>query len=502
MRLVSIIFQLIIIFPLFSQNNTSTKVDSLLNESYNKFVELQIIESLKLSEKALLLSEETHYENGMMYSYLSIARALQEVGLRKEALEYIEKIEDGEYFKKDAFLQADTYWLRGRIASSQHLYSFEKEYHLKQLRASQNIADFKKRELSIVTAYFYLQNLYVKQNMPDSAIVYQEQLEQRLIGNDSIGLFYKISLYADKGLMYKSMNRFDEAAEQLEKSLKVAEMSNSHFLFYPLQVYGDLEMERGDTAKAISYYNRALRNSIDLNIDHQTMDLHKKISYLLLYDEATIGEAKHHLKKYNAINDSLNRHNKMVSDLILSGIVKKKEVALSKKTSLFVYVVGGLIILSILLVVFLILRNRIHKRKLTRKNIQIESTAGKIELLEEELENNLFGEIIELAKSNSPEFLPLFEKGYPEFVSAMRDLNPAIRSAELYFCALAYLNFSTKDIADFTFVTIRAVQVRRNRLRKKYDIPSEADFNEWFRGLVNEGIIVGEDGEDEKNDVD
>ena len=489
MRLVSIIFQLIIIFPLFSQNNTSTKVDSLLNESYNKFVELQIIESLKLSEKALLLSEETHYENGMMYSYLSIARALQEVGLRKEALEYIEKVEDGEYFKKDAFLQADTYWLRGRVASSQHLYSLEKEYHLKQLRASQNIADFKKRELSIVTAYFYLQNLYVKQNMPDSAIVYQEQLEQRLIGNDSIGLFYKISLYADKASMYKSMKRFDEATELLEKSLRVAERSDSHFLFYPLQIYGDLEMERGDSAKAISYYNRALRNSIDLNIDHQTMDLHKKISYLLLYDEATIGEAKHHLKEYNAISDSLERHNKMVSDLILSGIVKKKEIALSKKTSLFVYIVGGLIILSILLVVFLILRNRIHKRRLTRKNILIESTAGKIELLEEELENNLFEEIIALAKSNSPEFLPLFEKGYPEFVTAMRDLNPTIRSSELYFCALAYLNFSTKDISEFTFVTIRAVQVRRNRLRKKYDIPSEVDFNEWFRSRTNGGMV-------------
>ena len=233
---------------------------------------------------------------------------------------------------------------------------------------------------------------------------------------------------------------------------------------------------------------RVFRSYLDLNMDHQTMDLHKKISYLLLYDEATIGEAKHHLKEYNAISDSLERHNKMVSDLILSGIVKKKEIALSKKTSLFVYIVGGLIILSILLVVFLILRNRIHKRRLTRKNILIESTAGKIELLEEELENNLFGEIIELAKNNSPEFLPLFEKGYPEFVSAMRDLNPAIRSAELYFCALAYLNFSTKDIANYTFVTVRAVQIRRNRLRKKYNIPSEVDFNEWFRSRANGGI--------------
>ena len=67
----------------------------------------------------------------------------------------------------------------------------------------------------------------------------------------------------------------------------------------------------------------------------------------------------------------------------------------------------------------------------------------------------------------------------------MKQLDPNIRSSELYFCALAYLNFSTKDIANYTFVTTRAVQVRKNRMRKKYDIPSEIDFNEWFRDLDN-----------------
>ena len=74
----------------------------------------------------------------------------------------------------------------------------------------------------------------------------------------------------------------------------------------------------------------------------------------------------------------------------------------------------------------------------------------------------------------------------------MRNLNPSVRSSELYFCALAYLNFSTKDIADFTFVTIRAVQVRKNRMRKKYNIPSEVNFNEWFRNLENEDISIDE----------
>ena len=72
----------------------------------------------------------------------------------------------------------------------------------------------------------------------------------------------------------------------------------------------------------------------------------------------------------------------------------------------------------------------------------------------------------------------------------MKELDPSIRSSELYFCALAYLNFSTKDIANFTFVTNRAVQVRKNRMRKKYNIPSEVDFNEWFRNLDNDGVLV------------
>lgn len=50
---------------------------------------------------------------------------------------------------------------------------------------------------------------------------------------------------------------------------------------------------------------------------------------------------------------------------------------------------------------------------------------------------------------------------------------------------MAFLNFSTKNISEYTFVTILAVQVRKNRLRKKFDIPSEVDFNNWMRELVD-----------------
>ncbi len=64
MRLIYIIFLSISITPLFSQNKSSNKVDSLLKISFQQVSELKFIESLKLSEKALQLSLETENQNG------------------------------------------------------------------------------------------------------------------------------------------------------------------------------------------------------------------------------------------------------------------------------------------------------------------------------------------------------------------------------------------------------------------------------------------------------
>lgn len=84
-------------------------------------------------------------------------------------------------------------------------------------------------------------------------------------------------------------------------------------------------------------------------------------------------------------------------------------------------------------------------------------------------------------KNNNPEFLTLFSELYPDFIQRLKNYDPRIRSSELSFCAMAYLNFSAKDIATYTYVTLGAVEMRRSRLRKKYNIPSEIDFNNWMR---------------------
>ncbi|ULT23681.1 hypothetical protein KUH03_31670 [Sphingobacterium sp. E70] len=106
------------------------------------------------------------------------------------------------------------------------------------------------------------------------------------------------------------------------------------------------------------------------------------------------------------------------------------------------------------------------------------------------MERNNFNNLIALAKNNNAEFLALFNEIYPEFVASLKTINPRIRSSELEFCAMTFLNFSTKNIAQYTFVTVRAVQVRKNRLRKKLNIASDMDFNNWMRDQIQRKPLV------------
>lgn len=97
--------------------------------------------------------------------------------------------------------------------------------------------------------------------------------------------------------------------------------------------------------------------------------------------------------------------------------------------------------------------------------------------------NTAFDEVVQLAKENNPEFLARFQEVYPHCYNKLVELYPGLQTSELKFCAMLYLNFSSKDIAEFTFVTPKAVQNRKNRMRKKLNISSEEDLSLWMKKI-------------------
>lgn len=92
-------------------------------------------------------------------------------------------------------------------------------------------------------------------------------------------------------------------------------------------------------------------------------------------------------------------------------------------------------------------------------------------------------EIIRLAKENSPRLLSKFKSTYPEFFVNLAAINPNLQNSEIIFCIYLKLRLSTKEIAMYTFVTPKAIQNRKNRLRKKLKISSDTDIYKWFDNL-------------------
>lgn len=121
-----------------------------------------------------------------------------------------------------------------------------------------------------------------------------------------------------------------------------------------------------------------------------------------------------------------------------------------------------------------------YQYRLNKKDIFLSKTEKKSELLEQKI-NNAFSEVIELAKNNDSTFFKRFSEVYPEFVSELIQAHPDLVNSELALCAMVFLNFSSKEIAQYTFVEHRSAQTRRSRLRKKLQLPAKADLYQYLK---------------------
>ncbi|MGE8555172.1 MAG: helix-turn-helix transcriptional regulator [Chryseobacterium jejuense] len=89
-------------------------------------------------------------------------------------------------------------------------------------------------------------------------------------------------------------------------------------------------------------------------------------------------------------------------------------------------------------------------------------------------------EILSLAENNSPVFFEKFQIFFPHFIPEILKINPNLIHSELFFCALMKLDFDTKKIAQCTNNSIRAVESKKYRIRKKLNISSEININSFL----------------------
>src|SRR5690606_12532603 len=81
----------------------------------------------------------------------------------------------------------------------------------------------------------------------------------------------------------------------------------------------------------------------------------------------------------------------------------------------------------------------------------------------------------------------LFEKSFNEadenFFKELKSDYPDMISNDLKLCAYLRLNMSSKEIASLLNISTRGVEIRRYRLRKKLNLPSEKNLTEFLLEL-------------------
>lgn len=90
---------------------------------------------------------------------------------------------------------------------------------------------------------------------------------------------------------------------------------------------------------------------------------------------------------------------------------------------------------------------------------------------------SLSDDLYELAMSKNSLFITYFKSQFPDYFEKILETCPNLISSELEICALLKLNLSTKEIAVATNTTVRAVENKKYRIRRKFSLPSEADLN-------------------------
>ena len=81
------------------------------------------------------------------------------------------------------------------------------------------------------------------------------------------------------------------------------------------------------------------------------------------------------------------------------------------------------------------------------------------------------------------QFAHHFDQVHSDFLKRLRQQFPQLTSNDQKLCAYLRMNLATKEIAPLMNISVRGVEVGRYRLRKKLDLDTQVDLNEFMMNL-------------------
>ncbi|MCE4063529.1 hypothetical protein LXM63_00335 [Chryseobacterium gleum] len=427
--------------------------------------------ALQFNISALKQYEESNNTKGIIMAYTNIGSLLNALGRHRESLEYLDKAKKELLHSNDPFLKANLYNEYGRTYTLLGLYEQSNAAFDQAKPFIKKIRDIKQREFAQGYNYSWQQ-----QNLPkDKNLDSLQAINKKIMGVKPTITSYTRT--ADQFIDKKT--HLDSAEYYMNKALALSEDASDVEKATALFSYGDLFNVKGDKEKALEYYLKSL--------DLLQKTENTPTALLTVYDTLSsvykslneIDKSNEYLRKYTILNDDINKNEKEAINLAVNKLIELNYEEKKQERKLFYLIVLTILLACIGIMYFI---QTINNKNKLKKDALIKEKTMEAEALKLKV-NDSFDEIIQLMERRNPLFLKRFKEVYPEFYEKLIKHTPELTEHDIKFCAYLRLNLNNKEICRYEHLSLRGIETKRYRLKKKLKLPKNIELHKWILDL-------------------
>ncbi|WP_183562991.1 helix-turn-helix transcriptional regulator [Mucilaginibacter sp. SP1R1] len=467
------------------------QIDSIFDEANHLIGLKPDVQQLDIAYKT---SKAIHYEQGIIKGLILYSKSSYDAGQYDTAFAYITQAENASAKIKDPVLIFNIIILKGQCYESLGFYKEAHQTFNGAVPIAESVNNEEDRHYYLAIIYSnigincrHLGHIKAREYWSSRSYAEAEHLQR-----SNKYLWVYVIIASNRGNLFTIRKQYDSAEFYMNKALLFASKCTDKYKYqkyYALWVTyshaGGFYYAVRKYSNSAVYFKEAENAATQIKYARGLKDAYAGLAKIYTALNKT-KEALVYSEKSNKLGDSLALADKAAIKTPLEYIVSKHRKSLSESEALYHRILFAVSICLLSIISFIFFYRLRLKREIRLSKEKMDELVRKLAVNEdkqsplaiEELKN-----IVQLAVNNDPAFFTKHHEFDSGFSKKILSLAPNLTATELEFCLFCKLGFETKEIARYAKISVRSVEGRKYRIRKKLNIPSNQDINIWMNHI-------------------
>ncbi len=336
----------------------------------------------------------------------------------------------------------------------------------------------------------------------NNALLFSNKTEEKILTSEI--LFNLADVYRNSGDLANALSVIHEA-------MVLSEGLSDRVTIWASISYSNILIDLDSINKAQEILENTLKLADESSLLETMIKIHSKLSWIYR-EKGDYENAFYHLNQYSELSSSIFNidHKKQIDAIKVASDMEaeEKEAEIEQQQLYYQSTIIIFLLISVIIIVFLFysrlrhrtantdLENKLLNERLETRNRELTTRimaliqrnevereiVQKLNTLKQKLKVENQKEIQDIIRSLSfkqndqlwKEFEIRFESVHHDFFSKLSRMYPELTTNEKRLCSFLYLDMSSKDISAITGQSIRALNVARTRLRKRFDLTNDS----------------------------